>query len=32
MKKIITTIYEGLMGWATMLAEFRQSKTSKYYY
>jgi hypothetical protein len=32
MKKIITTLYEALIDWSTMLAEYRQSKASKYHY
>jgi hypothetical protein len=32
MKKIINAIYEGLIDWAMMIHEYRQSQASKYYY
>lgn len=32
MKTIINTIYEGLINWAMIIAEYRQSQASKYYY
>jgi hypothetical protein len=32
MKKIIETIYEGLISWTEMIHEYRQSQASKYYY
>jgi hypothetical protein len=32
MKTFITTIYEGLITWAEMLASYRQSNASKHYY
>jgi len=32
MKKIITTLYEALINWSTMLAEYRQSRASHHYY
>jgi len=32
MKKIIDTFYEGLITWAEVIAEYRNSKSSKYYY
>lgn len=32
MKKIIDTIYEGLINWAMIIAEYRQSSASKHYY
>ena len=32
MKKIINTIYEGLINWAMVIAEYRQSQASKHYY
>jgi len=31
MKKIIETIYEGLISWAEMIHEYRQSNHSNYY-
>jgi hypothetical protein len=32
MKTIITTIYEGLITWAEMIHEYRQSSAGKYHY
>ena len=32
MKNIITTIYEGLINWAEMIHEYRQSPASRYNY
>jgi hypothetical protein len=32
MKHIISTIYEGLINWSTIIAEYRQSPASKYHY
>ena len=32
MKQVINTIYEGLIAWAEMIAAYRQSQSSKYYY
>jgi hypothetical protein len=32
MKKIINALYEALLDWSTILAEYRQSKASKYHY
>jgi hypothetical protein len=32
MKKVIYAIYEGLINWAMIIAEYRQSKVNKYYY
>jgi hypothetical protein len=32
MKKIINTIYEGLISWAEVIAEYRQSQSSRHYY
>jgi len=32
MKHIINTIYEGLINWAQMIHEYRQSPASKYNY
>lgn len=32
MKNIIYTIYQGLMTWAEVIAEYRQSPASKYHY
>jgi len=30
--KIITTIYQGLIAWAEMIRDYRQSSASKYHY
>ena len=32
MKNIINTLYEGLISWAEMIHEYRQSSASKYRY
>lgn len=32
MKNIINTIYQGLIDWAVIIAEYRNSNASKYYY
>jgi hypothetical protein len=32
MKKIINTLYEGLITWAEAIAAYRQSQASKHYY
>ncbi len=32
MKKVISTIYNGLIDWAMIIHEYRQSNASKYYY
>lgn len=32
MKKIINTIYEGLIAWAEAIASYRNSSASKHYY
>ena len=32
MKKIINTLYEGLITWAETIAEYRNSNASKHYY
>jgi len=32
MKKIINAFYEGLITWAEMIHEYRQSSASKYHY
>ena len=32
MKTIFNTIYEGLISWAEMIHEYRQSSASKYHY
>lgn len=32
MKQVIYTIYEGLIDWAMIIAEYRQSQATKYYY
>jgi hypothetical protein len=31
MKKIINTLYDGLISWAEIIAEYRQSQSRKYY-
>jgi hypothetical protein len=31
MKTIVKTIYQGLISWAEMIQEYRQSKASKHY-
>ena len=31
MKNILSTIYEGLINWAEMIHEYRQSQSRKYY-
>jgi hypothetical protein len=31
MKKIINTIYNGLVDWAVIIAEYRKSSASKHY-
>ena len=30
--KIITTVYEGLIAWAEMIHEYRQSSAGRYHY
>jgi hypothetical protein len=32
MKKILNAIYEGLIDWAQMIHEYRQSQANKHYY
>ena len=32
MKHVIYTIYEGLIDWAMIIHEYRQSQSTKYYY
>jgi len=32
MKKIIDTLYEGLITWAEAIAEYRKSQSSRHYY
>jgi len=32
MKNVLNTIYQGFISWAMIIAEYRQSKASKYYY
>ena len=32
MKKIINTVYDGLIAWAEMIHEYRQCSASKFHY
>jgi hypothetical protein len=32
MKKIINTVYDGLIAWAEIIHKYRQSPASKYHY